>query len=58
MTCGTCTHWRLTGPLAQHGYGQCLARPEQLRQAITTTAGNVCRMGKFVAVVVPQGALL
>lgn len=58
MTCGTCTHWRLQGSLAPHGYGQCQARPEQLRAALTTSAGNVCRLGKFVAVVVPQGALL
>jgi len=58
MTCGTCTHWRLEGPLAQHGYGQCQARPEQLRTAHTTSAQNQCRTGKFVAVVVPKGALL
>lgn len=58
MNCGTCTHWRLQGPLAAHGYGQCAARPEQLRSAITTTAQATCRIGRFVAVFVPQGALL
>lgn len=58
MNCGTCTHWRLVGPLAPHGYGQCQARPEQLRTSLTTAAQNVCRLGKFVAAVVPQGALL
>lgn len=50
MTCGTCTHWRLEGPLAKHGYGQCQARPVQLRTAHTTAAQNVCRVGKFVAI--------
>jgi hypothetical protein len=58
QTCGQCKSWHLAGPLVQHGYGQCAARPEQLRAAITTTEQNVCRTGKFVAVVVPQGALL
>ena len=50
MTCATCTHWRLEGPLAQHGYGQCQQRPIQQRAAITTSAQNVCRLGKFVAI--------
>jgi len=54
--CGSCQSWNLEGPLAQHGYGQCQARPEQLRAAITTSAQNVCRLGKFVAIV-PKGAL-
>lgn len=57
MTCATCQHWRLVGPLAQHGFGQCQARPEQLRAAITTSGGNVCRLGKFAAAV-PKGVLL
>jgi len=58
MTCATCTHWRLVGSLGQAGYGQCQARPEQHRAAYTTSAINVCRLGKFVAAVVPQGSLL
>jgi hypothetical protein len=57
VTCQQCTHWHLTGPLAQHGFGQCAARPEQLRAAITTTAQNVCRTGKFIAVVVAPASL-
>lgn len=58
LTCGTCTHWRLVGSLGQAGFGQCAARNEQLRAAITTPAHSVCRLGKFVALVVAQGALL
>ena len=58
MNCGTCAHWRLVGSLGQAGYGQCQARPEQHRAAYTTSAINVCRLGKFVAVVVPHGSLL
>ena len=59
MTCATCQHWRLVGPLAQHGFGQCQARLEQLRTALTTSGGNVCRTGKFVAAIVPrEGRLL
>lgn len=54
MTCGTCTHWRLQGALAQHGYGECLARPEQERAGITTSAQNVCRLGKFVPINSPS----
>ena len=55
MTCATCTHWRLEGPLAQHGYGQCMQRPIQQRAAITTSAQNVCRLGKFLAIVPKEG---
>jgi len=54
MTCATCQHWRLVGPLAQHGYGQCQARPVQQRAAMTTSGQNVCRLGKFVAVIAPR----
>lgn len=54
MTCSNCTHWKLQGPLAQYGYGQCGARPEHQRAAFTTSGGNECRLGKFVAAVVPQ----
>ena len=56
MTCGTCTHWRLEGPLAQHGYGQCQARPIQLRAAITTSGQNVCRTGNFAPAPAKEGA--
>jgi hypothetical protein len=58
MTCGQCTHWRLVGSLGAAGFGQCDARPEQLRTAITTPDWATCRIGKFAAVVVPRGALL
>lgn len=58
MTCGTCTHWRLQGALAQHCYGQCMARPEQLRASHTTSAANVCRIGKFVELPKPAGGKL
>jgi len=42
------------GSLGQAGYGQCQARPEQHRAAYTTSAINVCRLGKFVAVIAPR----
>lgn len=57
MTCGTCTHWRLEGSLGQAGFGICAVRTEH-RAAITTPDWATCRIGKFVAVVVPKGALL
>lgn len=53
MTCGTCTHWQLTGDLAKHGYGICLARPIQFR-GITTADWSPCRTGKFVAINQPS----
>ncbi|QRF55322.1 hypothetical protein [Variovorax paradoxus] len=59
MTCGSCTHWLLQGALAQHGYGECLARPEQERAGRTTSAQNVCRIGKHAPAPRPQeGQLL
>jgi hypothetical protein len=47
MNCGTCKHWALVGRLGQHGYGQCAMRPEPIRSAFTTSAQNMCRLGKF-----------
>ena len=48
MNCGTCKHWNLSGSLGQHDYGKCDARPEgALKQALSTGAQNVCRLGKF-----------
>lgn len=57
MTCATCQHWKLQGPLAQHGYGQCMQRPEQQRAAFTTSGQNVCRLGKFSAMGNPISAV-
>jgi hypothetical protein len=45
--CGTCRHWDLAGTLGQHGYGQCAKRVLHLREAITTSAQHICRIGKF-----------
>lgn len=50
MNCGNCTHWTLNGRMSAHGYGQCAARPEQQREAYTTSAQNVCRTGNFAKV--------
>lgn len=47
MNCGTCAHWSLTGDMAKHGYGQCLAREEPYRSGMTTAAQNVCRIEKY-----------
>lgn len=47
MNCGTCAHWNPVGDLAKHGHGQCEARPEPYRTAISTSAQAQCRIGKF-----------
>jgi hypothetical protein len=49
MNCGNCAHWNLTtGPqMGVHGFGRCDARPPgAMRDAITTSARNICRLGK------------
>lgn len=48
MNCGTCKHWDLAGSLGQQGFGRCKARPPgYLRDGCTTSAQNICRIGKF-----------
>lgn len=47
MNCGTCKHWSLVGELGQQGYGQCAARKEPYRSAVTTSAQAECRIEKY-----------
>lgn len=47
MNCGTCKHWCLVGDLGQQGLGQCAAREEPYRSAITTPAQTICRIEKY-----------
>lgn len=47
MNCGTCVHWTLVGELGRQGLGQCMARPEPYRAAITTPAQTICRIEKY-----------
>lgn len=47
MNCGTCKHWNPQGELGRMGFGQCKARTEPIRSAITTPAQTMCRIGKF-----------
>lgn len=60
MNCGTCKHWTLVGDLGQQGYGQCAARSEPYRSAVTTGAQVICKIGKFekapIKVVQARGA--